>query len=143
MKLRDIMTREVEFLAPDDTVQTAAQKMRLRDIGFLPVLDDGELIGVLTDRDLILRVMAYGTAPDTLIGPDIITAPGVYCFDDQEVDSALQLMQMHQIRRLVVLDRNNGEVIGVISLGDLAANTPSDTSGKVLQEISSAFVKAS
>lgn len=141
MKLKDIMTKEVEILRPDDTVRSAAEKMRFRNIGFLPVLEDGELIGVLTDRDLVLRAMANGMVAETIIGRDLITAPGIYCFDDQEAESAVQLMQMHQIRRLVVLDRNNGSVTGVVSLGDLASNVSFGVFGEALQEISGGFVK--
>jgi CBS domain-containing protein len=141
MKLKDIMTKEVEILHLDDTVRTAAEKMRFRDVGFLPVLEDGELIGVITDRDLVVRAMANGTASETMIGRDFITAPGIYCFEDQELDSAVNLMVMHQIRRLVILDRNDGSVVGVVSLGDLAVNISSDTSGEVLQEVSSGVEK--
>ena len=65
----------------------------------------------------------------------------IYCFEDQEVDSAVQLMQMHQIRRLVVLDRIDGDVVGVVSLGDLASNVSSGVFGEVLQDISGGFVK--
>jgi len=141
MKFKDIMSKDIEVLHQDDTIQTAAQKMRDLNVGFLPVLDNGKLIGVLTDRDLVVRTMADGVRPNKRIEKDFISNPGIYCFDDQEVDSAVQLMQMHQIRRLVVLDRNDGSVVGVVSLGDLAINTPSDTSGEVLQVISGEFVK--
>lgn len=143
MKLREIMTKDVEVLHPDDTVQTAAQKMRDRNIGFLPVLEDGEFIGAITDRDLVVRALADSVKSNTMIGRDLITAPGIYCFDDQDVDTAAQLMREHQIRRLVVLDRKDGSVVGVLSLGDLAANanTALDLSGTILQEVSAGFVK--
>ena len=141
MKIREIMTSEVEIVHPDDTLQTAARKMRDRDIGFLPVMDGGELIGVLTDRDLVLRAMAVGVKLKTMIGRDIVTSPGIYCFDDQDVNDAAQLMQEHQIRRLVILSRHDGSVLGVISLGDLAVNSTPDESGEILQSVSEEFVK--
>jgi CBS domain-containing protein len=141
MKIREIMTSEVEVAHPDDTLQTAARKMRDRDIGFLPVMDGGELIGVLTDRDLVLRAMADGLKLNTMVGRDIVTSPGIYCFDDQDVNEAAQLMQGHQIRRLVILSRHDGSVLGVISLGDLAVNSTPDASGEVLQSVSEEFVK--
>jgi len=141
MKLKDIMTSDVEVLHPDDTIQTAAQKMRDRNIGFLPVLEDGDPIGVITDRDLVIRIMADGIKSKAMIGRDILTSPVIYCYEDQEVDSAVQLMQMHQIRRLVVLDRIDGDVVGVVSLGDLASNVSSGVFGEVLQDISGGFVK--
>ena len=141
MKLREIMSSDVEVIHPDDTLQTAAQKMRDRDIGFLPVMDGDELIGVLTDRDLVLRAMADGVKLKSMIGRDIATSPGIYCFDDQDVNEAAQLMQEHHIRRLVILSRNDGSVNGVISLGDLAVNSAPDKSGEVLQSVSEGFVK--
>ena len=141
MKLREIMSSEVEVIHPDDTLQTAAQKMRDRDIGFLPVMDGDELIGVLTDRDLVLRAMADGVKLKSMIGRDIATSPGIYCFDDQDADEAAQLMREHHIRRLVILSRNDGSVKGVISLGDLAVNSAPDKSGEVLQSVSEGFVK--
>ena len=141
MKIGEIMTSEVEVVHPDDTLQTAARKMRDRDIGFLPVMDGGELIGVLTDRDLVLRAMADGVKLKTMIGRDIVTSPGIYCFDDQDVNDAAQLMQEHQIRRLVILSRHDGSVLGVISLGDLAVNSTPDESGEILQSVSEEFVK--
>ena len=136
MKLREIMTREVEVVHPDDSLQTAAQKMRYRDVGFLPVCDGDRLIGVLTDRDIALRATAEGVNPKTSLSKEWITAPIVYCFDDQDVDEAAQLMREHQIRRLVILDRDNKRLVGVVSLGDLATNVEEKQSGKVLQEVS-------
>lgn len=136
MKLKDIMTREVEIVHPDDSLQTAAQKMRYRDVGFLPVCDGERLIGVLTDRDIALRATANGVDPRTSLSRDWFTTPVVYCFDDQDVDEAAQLMREHQIRRLVILGRHDKRLVGVVSLGDLATNVEERQSGKVLQEVS-------
>jgi CBS domain-containing protein len=136
MKLNEIMTREVEVVHPDDSLQTAAQKMRYRDVGFLPVCDGDRLVGVLTDRDIALRATAEGVNPKTSLSREWITTPIVYCFDDQDVEEAAQLMREHQIRRLVILDRGNKRLVGVVSLGDLATNVEERQSGKVLQEVS-------
>jgi CBS domain-containing protein len=136
MKLNEIMTREVEVVHPDDSLQTAAQKMRYRDVGFLPVCDGDRLVGVLTDRDIALRATAEGVNPKTSLSKEWITNPIVYCFDDQDVEEAAQLMREHQIRRLVILDRDNKRLVGVVSLGDLATNVEEGQSGKVLQEVS-------
>ena len=136
MKLKDIMTREVETVSPKDTLKEAAQKMRVRDIGFLPVSDGDKVLGVVTDRDLILRAIAEGMDPKTRIGNDFITTPIVYCFDDQDVEDAAKLMEEHQIRRLIILNRGDNRLAGVISLGDIATKGKEKTSAKVLQSVS-------
>ena len=136
MKLSEIMTSEVEVIHPDDTLQTAAQKMRDRDIGFLPVCDGDRLIGVLSDRDVIVRALAEGLDSKTMLGRDLVTSPAIYCFDDQGVDEAAKLMHDNQIRRLVVLRRDDKRMVGVVSLGDLAVNVDDKLSGDVLQSIS-------
>ena len=135
MKLKEIMTRDVEVIHPDDSLQTAAQKMRDRDVGFLPVCDGDRLAGVVTDRDLIVRVIAEGMDPKAMIGRDLVTAPVIYGFEDQDVDEAARTMQENQIRRLVILNRDK-RLVGVVSLGDLARNRPPDQSGEVLQSVS-------
>ena len=135
MKLREIMTDNVEVIHPDDTLQTAAEKMRDRDIGFLPVCDGERLIGVLTDRDLITRALADGVESKAILGRDLVTSPAIYCFDDQSVDEAAKLMHDNQIRRLVVLSRDK-QMVGVISLGDLAISASDKLTGDVLQSVS-------
>ena len=135
MKLREIMTSNVEVIHPDDTLQTAAEKMRDRDIGFLPVCDGNRLIGVLTDRDLITRALADGMESKAMLGRDLVTAPAIYCFDDQSVDEAAKLMHDNQIRRLVVLSRDK-QMVGVISLGDLVMTSNDKLTSDVLQSVS-------
>ena len=135
MKLREIMTSNVEVIHPDDTLQIAAEKMRDRDIGFLPVCDGDRLTGVLTDRDLITRAFAEGMESKAMLGRDLVTSPAIYCFDDQNVDEAAKLMHDNQIRRLVVLSRDK-QMVGVISLGDLAMTSNDKLTGDVLQSVS-------
>ena len=136
MKIKEIMTREVEIVHPDESVEDAAQKMRFRDVGFLPVCDGDQLIGVLTDRDITIRVTAEGIDPRKSLSKDWVTTPVVYCFDDQDVEEAAQLMEEHQIRRLVILHRDDMRLAGVVSLGDLATNIDDETPGEVLEEVS-------
>jgi len=136
MKLKEIMTSDVEVIHPTDTLHTAAQKMRDRDIGFLPVCEGDRLMGVLTDRDLIVRALAEGMDSKAMVGGDFVTSPAIYCFDDQSVDEAAKLMNDNQIRRLVVLHRDDKRIVGVVSLGDLAVKIDDKLSGEVLQSIS-------
>jgi len=136
MKVKDIMTREVQVIHPDDSLQAAAQKMSSHDIGFLPILEAGQLVGVITDRDLVLRGIAEGMNSDAMLGRELMTSPVIQCFEDQDVREAARLMEESQIRRLVVLNRSDGRPVGVVSLGDLALKSKPDTSAEVLQKVS-------
>ena len=136
MKVKEVMTRDVEIIQPNDSLQMAAQKMRDRDIGFLPVYEGDELIGVVTDRDLAIRAVAGGMDSKAILGREIVTSPVVYCFDNQDVEEAARLMRQNQIRRLLVLDRSDNRPVGVISLGDLAGSVKETTSERVLQSVS-------
>ncbi len=136
MKLKEIMTKEVEVVHPNDSLTEAARKMRVRDIGFLPVCDGDRLVGVVTDRDIVLRSTAEGTNPNTGIGRDLMTSPIIYCFDDQDVNEAAKLMEEHQIRRVAVVSRDDKRLVGVVALGDIARNGTKETSAEVLQSVS-------
>ncbi len=136
MKLSEIMTREVETIQPDDPLRVAAKKMRDRDIGFLPVCDGETLLGVLSDRDITIRALADGMDVNIMLGRDLMTTPAIYCFEDQDVSEAAKIMAENQIRRLVVLSRDDKRLVGVLSLGDLARSGTTDLSGKVLQRVS-------
>jgi CBS domain-containing protein len=136
MKLSEIMTRDVVVLQPDDSLQFAARKMRDRNIGFLPVCDGETLIGVLSDRDITIRALADGMDVNIMLGRDLMTSPAIYCFDDQDVSEAAKLMAENQIRRLVIVSREDKRLVGVISLGDLARNETVDRSGQVLKKVS-------
>jgi CBS domain-containing protein len=117
-------------------LQTAAQKMRDHDIGILPVCDSDRLIGMLSDRDIIIRATAVGIEPNAKVGRELATAPVIYCYDDQDVDEAAQLMQSNQIRRLPILRRKDKRLVGIIALSDVALNIDDRTSGHVLQSVS-------
>lgn len=143
MKLSEIMTRDVEIIQPDDSLQLAAKKMKDRDIGFLPVCDGPELMGVLSDRDLTIRALAEGMDGNVMLSRDLMTTPAIYCFEDQDVREAAKIMEDNQIRRLVVLSREDKRLVGVVSLGDLARNESTDVSGKVLQKVSTPDVSES
>jgi CBS domain-containing protein len=136
MKLSEIMTQEVVVIQPDDSIQSAAKKMRDLNIGFLPVCDGEELLGVLSDRDITVRALADGMDATIMLGRDLMTTPAIYCFDDQDVSEAAKIMEENQIRRLVVLSREDNKLVGVISLGDLARKETNSLSGQVLQKVS-------
>jgi CBS domain-containing protein len=137
-QLKEIMTPNVVVVSPTDTLQIAARKMQERDIGFLPVCDGERLVGTLSDRDIAVRAVAAGFDPRTTPVRDFATAHVVWCFDDEPVDEAAQKMQEKQIRRLMVLDRDQRRLVGVVSLGDLAVNGTRELSGEVLESVSPA-----
>lgn len=136
MKVKDIMTEEVQVIHPDDSLEAAAQKMNSHDCGFLPVFEDDQLVGAITDRDIVVRGIAKGMNSKAMLGRDLITSPAIYCFDDQNVEDAAKIMEKEQIRRLVVLSRGNNRLVGVVSLGDIAYKTTKEVSGEVLEKIS-------
>jgi len=137
-KIRQLMTPNVVVVSPDDTLQSAARKMQERDIGFLPVCDGVRLIGTLSDRDITVRAVAAGRDPKSTPVREFASPQPVWCFDDQDVGEAAQRMQEKQVRRLMVLRREDKQLVGVVSLGDLAANGTREISSEVLESTSPA-----
>ena len=136
MKLKDIMTRETTVIRPDATIAEAAAIMKKQDIGSLPVCDGRRVLGVVTDRDLTIRATADGRDPNTTRVRDVMTAEVVTGVEDDDVKDAATMMQQHQIRRLLVLDRDK-QLVGIVSLGDLATEAGDDKlAGQTLEEIS-------
>jgi len=136
MQIKDVMTRGVEVVRPDETLQQAARKMKSIDVGPLPVCDGERLVGMITDRDIIVRATAEGRDPKTTPVKEAMTPGVVYVFEDQDIEEAALLMRQRQIRRLVVLD-NNKRLVGILSLGDLAEDSGDDQlSGDVLEGVS-------
>jgi CBS domain-containing protein len=136
MKVKDAMTRGTECLAPDATLQTAAQRMRELNVGSMPICDNDRLAGVITDRDITIRATADGCDPKTTRIREAMTPQIVYCYEDQDVQEAARLMEEKQIRRLVILNRDK-RLVGIVSLGDLATKTGSETRpGETLKRVS-------
>lgn len=127
--------RDVEVVRPDATVETAAEKMKSLDVGPLPVCDGDRLVGMLTDRDIVVRAIAEGRDPKRTMVRDIMTQEVVYGFEDQDVAQAARLMEEKQVRRLVVLSRDK-RLVGIVSLGDLAVETGDKAlAGEVLEKV--------
>jgi CBS domain-containing protein len=119
--IRDIMTPDVRSIAPQETVQRAAQMMDELNVGAIPVLDGDRLVGMITDRDITVRSTAAGQAPGQAKVEDVMSTDVRTCTPDQAVDEVLDRMGDVQIRRLPVLDADSHAVIGIVSLGDMAA----------------------
>ena len=136
MKVRDVMTPQVEVIRPDATLKEAAEMMSRLEVGPLPVCESERLVGILTDRDITIRAVATGCNPNTTRVREAMTPEVVYCFEDQDVETAAQMMEMRQIRRVPVLNRGN-RLVGIVSLGDLAVETGNRTfAGETLEHIS-------
>ena len=136
MKIKEVMTRAVETVRPDQSIQEAAAKMKSLDVGPIPVTDGDRLVGMLTDRDIVLRAVADGRDPRTTKVRDAMTSDVVCCKEDDDVKDAAQKMKDRQIRRIVVVDAGQ-KVCGIVSLGDIAVDTHNDRmSGDVLEEVS-------
>ena len=137
MKVSDIMTKDPETANPGTTIGDVAQMMRDLNVGIIPVVkESGELAGVITDRDITIRVVADGLNPLDTSVQDFLSPNPVSIESDASLDEARKLMSEHQIRRLPVVD--GGKLVGILSLGDVATKDRRDTeaTGDALQEIS-------
>jgi CBS domain-containing protein len=135
MQLRDVMTKDPEYVSPTTTLDQVAQMMRDHDIGMVLVADKDELIGTVTDRDIVIRAIAEGRDPRTIGADAVMTTNAAYCFEDQGVDEAARVMETRQIRRLAILSREK-RLVGVVSLGDLAVKSGDEArSGEVMKHV--------
>ena len=134
MKIRDVMTPNPRTVSPDDTVQAAARIMQTEDTGAVPVVTDGRVLAVVTDRDIVVRVVAEGGSFSSPVRS--IASKDVVCATpDMSTREASDLMSEHQIRRLPVVENNR--LVGIVSIGDLAVKEGKDTRiGDTLQNIS-------
>lgn len=135
MKLRDVMTREVEVIGPETPVMEAAEKMRTLDVGSLPVCQGDKVLGVLTDRDIVIRAVAQGRDARTVKAREVMSPGAESCNADDDVKDAADHMREKQIRRILVLD-DDRKLVGILSLGDLAVDADRKLAGKALEDIS-------
>jgi CBS domain-containing protein len=122
MKLKEFVNSRVETVEPGDTLQCAAEKMRDLDVGSLPVCEGGELVGMITDRDITTRAVAIGSDPVRAMVHEVMTQEVLCCSENDEVEEAARIMQENQVRRILVLNEAN-ELVGITSLGELATIT--------------------
>ncbi len=118
-RVADVMSREVKLVGPDDNVRQVAQMMREADTGILPVAENDRLIGVLTDRDVAVRLVAEGRDPRQTKVRDVMSADIRYVFEDEDLEHVAENMAEQQVRRLPVMNRQK-RLVGVVSLGDIA-----------------------
>src|SRR5947208_341592 len=136
MKIRDVMTRGVECVRPDTTIQEAAGKMKALNVGPMPVCEGDRVTGILTDRDIVVRGVAEGRDMRTTRVQDVMTRDVHTVSEDADVKEAARLMKERQVRRLVVTG-SGGTLAGIVSLGDIAVETRDDKlKGDVLEKVS-------
>ena len=134
-KISEVMTRGVEVIRPAETLQRAAQRMDELNVGALPVCEGESLVGMITDRDITVRATAAGLDPNETPVSDVMTEQTRWCTEEQSVDEVMRQMSDVQIRRLPVLNGAH-ELVGIVSLGDLAVRQSGHIDG-ALREISS------
>lgn len=136
MKVRDLMSKDVQVARPGDTLQEVARRMHDGDFGFMPVADADRLIGTITDRDIVIRAIAGGVSPSVPVVEFITRDPHTARADD-DLKTVLDAMGSRQIRRLPVLDKDD-RLVGVVSLGDLSTRVKEKYAGEALEDISRA-----
>lgn len=135
MKAKDIMTREVATVQPGATIREAADLMRKHNVGAIPVCDGNSVVGIVTDRDIVIRSVAEGSDPRTTPVSSIMTTNVVTVTPEADIEEVGAKMSQKQIRRVPVTDGNG--LVGIVSLGDLAVDRRSDMeASEALTEIS-------
>lgn len=133
MKIADVMTRDVQIVGPQDSVRRAAQLMDELNVGALPVCDGQRLVGMITDRDITVRVTAAGLAADTQVS-QAMSEDIRWCREDASIKDVIETMKNVQIRRVPVID-DDKRLIGIVALGDLAVED-AKAAGKTLKTVS-------
>jgi CBS domain-containing protein len=132
--VREIMTPNPRTVSPEQSVVEAARIMRDEDVGSLPVVEDDRLVGVVTDRDIVVRVIAEGRDPSSTSVGQIESRDVVAVTPDQDLDQALAEMARHQVRRLPVVEGDR--LVGVVAQADVARKADEEKTGEVVEQIS-------
>lgn len=138
MKIRNVMTRQVEYVASDTTLDQAAQKMRELDCGFLPIGNSNEdkLHGVVTDRDMVIRALAEGLDPSRTTVEQIKSDKVLYCYENDDIQSAADSMGEQRVYRLIVLDNERDKrLCGIVTLGDILRHNQQRVAERAARDI--------
>lgn len=136
MLVKEVMSSTAITIDENENLKAAARKMRDMDIGCLPVCQtDGDLTGIVTDRDIICRGVADGLDTDAMIVSDVMSKDLTWCNINEDIEDAIRLMENQQIRRLPVLDGDK-KLVGILTLGDISTHLPHDLSGEVIEAVS-------
>lgn len=135
-KIHDVMHTGVETHAPDAPLAAIAKTMKSKDVGAVPIVDNGELVGMVTDRDIAVRAIAEGKDISKLTAKDIMTKDVACCQETDPPSAATRLMEAKRIRRLPVIGPNK-KLVGMVSLGDLSHSLSNELSGRLTRAVSS------
>jgi CBS domain-containing protein len=133
MLVRDVMTLRAETVGPDETLEVAARAMKARDVGALVVCVGDDVVGIVTDRDIVVRSVAEGRSPADADVRSAMTPQMIDCFEDDELERAAALMARRAVRRLAVLDGSR-KLVGVLSVDDIALHSPA-LAGEIVEHI--------
>lgn len=133
-QIRDLMTENPSSCAPTTPVLEVAKVMAREDVGSIPVVDGGRLVGVVTDRDLVVRVLVEGRDPDHTTVGDVASSDVATVSPDESLDQALTLLARHQVRRLPVVE--GGQLVGIVAQADVALHADEVQTGEVVEQIS-------
>lgn len=134
-KLKEVMTRDVETVDPGASVRDVAVKMKARDLGSVPVCEGGKLLGVITDRDITLKVIAEGRDPAATPAREVMNRDVLCCAEEQSIEDAAQVMERQKDHRVFVIDPGD-RLVGIVSLGKVARSGDERLAGEVVREIS-------
>jgi len=136
MQVREIMSRSFSTIGADATIRSAAKRMRDLDVGMLPVEQNAEIVGTVTDRDITVRAIASGADSNTTPVSNVMSTQIYVCVQEDDLQQAARTMEEHQIRRLMVQD-SKGNFVGILSLADLARHREAELLGaRILEEVS-------
>ena len=135
MNIREVMTADPRTVTSGSTVAEAARLMRDEDTGVVPVVEGEKLTGVVTDRDIAIKVVAEGKDPGTTTVQAVASTNLVTIDPQQDLDEALRLMAQHQVRRLPVTEED-GRLVGIVAQADVARHADAKQTGKVVEDIS-------
>jgi CBS domain-containing protein len=133
MKVREAMTPDAKVISPRQSLAEAARMMAECDAGSLPVGEDDRLVGMITDRDIVIRAVAHDLPPETPVR-DVMSKEILYCYEDQDIAHVAENMSEQKVRRLPVLNRDK-RLVGIVSLGDIARSAKLSKAGAAMAEI--------
>lgn len=135
MIVSQAMHKGATWIGPDELLSDLAERMRKEDVGALPVGENDRLIGMVTDRDIVVRGLDGRSDPLQLTARDVMSEPIIFCTANEELEDAVRIMERNGVRRLPVIDQHK-RMVGMLSLGDVAAKAPSSLSAETLKAVS-------